>query len=225
MNKNEASQLLKQLAPDGIVYDKDLSDFESKLYPFKIIGRVGGPRGGPNDYTHNCELVLHRQWHYEMFSELLKDVNCVVKDLHGIRSEQGCLDSLPDSYVVIGYGIEGNHREKALDGVESIDVTSRGNLIQLSPFYAGPVNLYDDYKSQNVENAWQYSKAYAQHFDSKGLSDSYWNWAEAGWKSKRAERYPMGKDAKPKCSIWNKKYLDYVQARIKIYWPLYSRAV
>ena len=28
MNKNEASQLLKQLAPDGIVYDKDLSDFE-----------------------------------------------------------------------------------------------------------------------------------------------------------------------------------------------------
>ena len=118
-----------------------------------------------------------------------------------------------------------NHREKALDGVESIDVTSRGNLIQLSPFYAGPVNLYDDYKSQNVENAWQYSKAYAQHFDSKGLSDSYWNWAEAGWKSKRAERYPMGKDAKPKCSIWNKKYLDYVQARIKIYWPLYSRAV
>lgn len=107
MNKNEASQLLKQLAPDGIVYDKDLSDFESKLYPFKIIGRVGGPRGGPNDYTHNCELVLHRQWHYEMFSELLKDVNCVVKDLHGIRSEQGCLDSLPDSYVVIGYGIEG----------------------------------------------------------------------------------------------------------------------
>ena len=42
-----------------------------------------------------------------MFSELLKDVNCVVKDLHGIRSEQGCLDSLPDSYVVIGYGIEG----------------------------------------------------------------------------------------------------------------------
>lgn len=41
----------------------------------------------------------------------------------------------------------------------------------------------------------------------------------------RAHRYPMGKGAKPLCSLWEGRRLGYIEARKKIYAPLYARAV
>jgi len=79
------------------------------------------------------------------------------------------------------------------------NITSKGNFSMMSPFKLGPVNLYDDYISQNVENAWQYSKVYKQH-DDNGPTQEYWSWAISGWNKQWADRYPMEKGAIPEYS-------------------------
>lgn len=95
----------------------------------------------------------------------------------------------------------------------------------LSPFFLGPVSLYGEFTAKNVENAWQYSKVYPEHVYPDGtVSTSYMTWAINGWNQTRAERYPMGKGAKPLFSLWNGERLDYIEARKKIYAPLYGKA-
>jgi len=98
----------------------------------------------------------------------------------------------------------------------------------LSPFFVGPIDLYDGFKSLNMENAWQFSKVYG-HLDHIDDNDeptpSYFAWAEKGWNSARAYRYPMGKGVKPMFSYWDGEKLDYVEARKRIYLPLYAKAV
>jgi hypothetical protein len=110
----------------------------------------------------------------------------------------------------------------------AINTTSRSTnwSRDLSPFFCGPVDLYGEYKAQNVENAWQYAKVYSKHVDQNNdPTDEYWEWAKSGWASSRAERYPMGKGAIPLFSYWDGDKLEYIEARKKIYAPLYSSAV
>lgn len=117
---------------------------------------------------------------------------------------------------------------KPPDDAIVIDTTSRSKnwSVGLSPFLCGPIGLYGNYAAWNVENGWQYSKTYLQHADDKGdPTQEYFKWAEAGWKSKKAVRYPMGRGAKPLYSYWDGKKLGYVEARKQIYIPLYSKAV
>jgi hypothetical protein len=96
----------------------------------------------------------------------------------------------------------------------------------LSPFFCGPVNLYGGYKSVNVENAWQFSKCYEYYLESDGaVGERYFKWAQDGWNDTHAHRYPMGKGVVPLYSIWDGEKLTYVEARKKIYIPLYSSAV
>ncbi len=96
----------------------------------------------------------------------------------------------------------------------------------LSPFFCGPVDLYNGYVSKNVENAWQYSKVYEYYAeDDKEPGERYFKWAKDGWDSVRAVRYPMGKGAKPMYSYWDGKKLGYIDARKEIYIPLYAKAV
>jgi hypothetical protein len=109
-------------------------------------------------------------------------------------------------------------------GIFIVNTTSRGRYRELSPFYLGPVKLYQDYTSRNMENAWQYSKVYPQHFNGKILN-SYFEWAKAGWAKSRADRYPMGKGRKPLFSYWDGLQLGYIEARKTIYAPLYARLV
>ena len=101
------------------------------------------------------------------------------------------------------------------------DVTTHGSTHRpLSPMLLGPVPLYGGEWSRTMENAWQYSKVYPQH-----RYDGYWPWARAGWDSMRAERYPMGKGARPLHALWAGEELDYIAARRRIYIPLYAQAV
>ena len=101
------------------------------------------------------------------------------------------------------------------------DVTTHGSQFRpLSPMLLGPVPLYGEMWSRTMENAWQYAKVYPQY-----RYDGYWPWARAGWDSQRAERYPMGKGARPLHSLWAGDELGYVDARRRIYIPLYSQAV
>jgi hypothetical protein len=98
----------------------------------------------------------------------------------------------------------------------------------LSPFILGPVKLYGGLISQNVENAWQYSKVYKQHIGDNGLelpNEEWHRWAKEGFQDHVAHRYPMGRGAKPEYSFWDGRRLGYVEARKVIYAPLYIRAV
>lgn len=113
------------------------------------------------------------------------------------------------------------------DGLPSWDVTTRsaGAYRELSPMLLGPVHLYSGIISRNVENAWQYSKLYEAHATAGVPTREYWDWAMKGWSSIRAERYPMGKGASPLYSLWNGKRLGYIEARKRIYIPMYAAAV
>lgn len=115
------------------------------------------------------------------------------------------------------------------DDVETIDTTSHshGMWQQLSPFYLGPCKLWGGHVAQNVENAWQYSKAYdPQHFVSGKFDRGKWlRWAREGWDNQRGVRYPMGRSAAPAFSVWDDETYFYVEARARIYVPLYARAV
>jgi hypothetical protein len=96
----------------------------------------------------------------------------------------------------------------------------------LSPFFCGPVKLYAGQVATNVENAWQFSKVYKQHTDAQGNpTNEYFEWAKAGWTDNKAHRYPMGKGAKPEYAWWDGEKLGYLEARKRIYVPLYARAV
>lgn len=113
------------------------------------------------------------------------------------------------------------------DAIE-VNTTSRSNNWSrgLSPFFVGPIHLYDSYVAQNLENAWQFSKVYKQHVGEDGKPNAeYFKWAEAGWKDTYAHRYPMGKGAIPEYSWWVQYKLDYISARKTIYIPLYAEAV
>ena len=117
---------------------------------------------------------------------------------------------------------------KTPEGAVEINTTSRSKdwSRSLSPFYCGPVKLYDKYRSINMENAWQFAKVYEYYLEEDGtVGERYFNWAQDGWNDIKAHRYPMGKDAKPLYSVWDGEKLTYVEARKKIYIPLYAGAV
>ncbi len=104
--------------------------------------------------------------------------------------------------------------------------SSTNEFKALSPFFLGPVPLYNSFKAKNVENAWQFSKVYKQHLDKWGNpSKEYFDWAQKGWNDTFAHRYPMGKGAIPEYSYWNGSKLGYLEAREQIYIPLYSITV
>jgi len=108
--------------------------------------------------------------------------------------------------------------------VTSTSATTLGKCF--SPFFLGPVELYDGIKAENVENAWQFCKVYEQYADEEGEPlPEYWEWAENGWADKFAQRYPMGRNAKPLYSLWNDERLDYIEARKQIYIPIYAQSV
>src|SRR5215216_3009159 len=96
----------------------------------------------------------------------------------------------------------------------------------LSPFRLGPVPLYQNRTALIFENAWQFAKLYPAHADSNGQpTATYWQWANSGWTSTRPHRYPMGKGQRPLCSLWDGQRLAYIDARKRIYLPLYQQTV
>ncbi|MDD2731400.1 MAG: hypothetical protein PHW33_04745 [Candidatus Portnoybacteria bacterium] len=118
--------------------------------------------------------------------------------------------------------------EKKVDpnGIYINTTSSAGWSKDLSPFVIGPCSLYNGYVSQNVENGWQFSKVYKKFVGNDGNPiDYYFEWAKNGWSDTRAHRYPMGKGAIPEYSWWNGEKLGYVEARKRIYVPLYANAV
>lgn len=124
--------------------------------------------------------------------------------------------------------ITGPNHPDPPEGTTLINTTSRSDNWSrgLSPFFCGPVDLCGGYRSLNVENCWQYAKVYEYYTNAQGDPDErYFKWAQEGWNSQRASRYPMGKGVKPLYSYWDGEKLGYIEARKKIYIPIYSKAV
>ena len=115
--------------------------------------------------------------------------------------------------------------EKTPDGFYRLDVTSHDQKGKwFSPFKLGPVTLDDGSVSRNMENAWQFSKVYADHVDGNGNpTDSWWQWRSNGFADERAHRHPHV--GKPLYSYYCGQKLGYIDARKAIYIPLYVRAI
>lgn len=96
----------------------------------------------------------------------------------------------------------------------------------LSPFHLGPCDLYGGHQAVRMENAWQFSKLYDIFINEKDeVTKDYWDWAKHGWADLAPHRYPMGRGAKPRCSLWDGQRYGYIEARKRIYAPLYAEAV
>lgn len=112
-------------------------------------------------------------------------------------------------------------------GGVDIDTTSNSGLYRdLSPFVLGPVKEFAGAPAQNFENFWQYHKVYKCHMGKEGEPTLEWyDWHHKGFADTRAQRYPMGKGAIPEYSFWKGEKLGYVDARKKIYAPVYAEYV
>jgi len=82
------------------------------------------------------------------------------------------------------YVIGPNDKGFDLKGKTLINVTSQSKDYgrELSPFLLGPCKLYEGLVSENMENAWQYSKVYPCHDNNGKPSNDYFKWAIAGWR-------------------------------------------
>lgn len=121
---------------------------------------------------------------------------------------------------VFVYGVN----DEVPEDVEIINTTSRSRNWSkgLSPFFLKPTNV----NAHNIENVWQYSKVYKHQVDKFGLpTDRFYEWRDKGFMNERAVRYPMGKGAIPLYSFWDGERLGYIDARKKIYSPIYRDAV
>lgn len=120
-----------------------------------------------------------------------------------------------------------SYQDEQPEGVPIIITTTRTKEWSrgLSPMVVGPV-VANGIECPNMENAWQFSKVYEEHTDENGdPTDYYFRWRDNGYKDTWAHRYPMGKDITPLYSWWNGQKLGYIEARKKIYMPLYVMAV
>ncbi|KAJ6234666.1 cxxc-type zinc finger protein [Anaeramoeba flamelloides] len=112
------------------------------------------------------------------------------------------------------------------ENIMRINVTSRSKDElgrSFSPFLLGPLKIYpfngsDHFECNLFENAWQYLKVYDKYSE----KSSYLKWLQTGCESKKAHRFPMGRGAKPMYSLWKGERLKYIEARFKIYAPLYA---
>jgi hypothetical protein len=70
------------------------------------------------------------------------------------------------------------------------------------------------------------SKVYLEHVGADGgPSTEYFEWARKGFSSWKAERHSMGRDARAAFYWWDEECLDRVEARKRIYVPLYVEQV
>jgi len=159
--------------------------------------------------------IMHKGIHYLFPPFFLK--NGKIKE----ENKKGRMN-MTHAVKVIGYN-EMDHYN-----VQIINTTSRSETWskEFSPFTLGPVNLYGNHTAKNIENAWQFSKVYKEHVDqNQDPTSDYYKWAKKGWNDTYGHRYPMGKGKIPLYSYWDGEKLDYIEARKRIYAPLYAKAV
>jgi len=109
-----------------------------------------------------------------------------------------------------------------------IDCTSNSNSDGkwFSPFFLGPMELYDGYTATSIENGYQFAKLYVEHADEDGNPlQSYWNWAQAGWNNPKPIKHPLGAWRTPLYHLWKGRRLNRLQAQNEIFVPAYVELV
>jgi hypothetical protein len=126
-----------------------------------------------------------------------------------------------------------------LEGYTTVSVCSGGGKLgkSLSPFSLGPVTALETCdidlpECLIFENFWQNLKVFSMELDEKNNPlPVYYSRRLKGFKDPKPHRrvYPKKilEKAKAKCeySFWQRQKLSWVQARIKIYCPIYSELV
>lgn len=114
-------------------------------------------------------------------------------------------------------------RDRLPPGAQVIDTTTRSQTWSRG---LSPMILEDEF-GYRVENTWQYSKVYPQHWNAHDgcPTPAWWQWCKEGLEQGRAVRYPMGKGAVPVGSWWHGELLGYIDARKNIYVRAYQHAV
>ena len=124
--------------------------------------------------------------------------------------------------------LSGGSKIREGDGIVNTTSSAANWSRGLSPFFLGPIKLYPSAPCKEglvFENVWQYAKVYSA-YDSNGEPNSlYFDWALKGFRDRIPRRYPMGKGTVPEYSWWNEEKLTYIEARKKIYIPLFRDAV
>jgi alkylated DNA repair dioxygenase AlkB len=112
---------------------------------------------------------------------------------------------------------------------EDTDLSDIAPFSALSPFNIGPVSAYPGIKRREAKimsNGYNFSKGYKKHLDSEGAPTAQLAlWTRSGFEDAVAQRFPMGRGAKPEYSLWKGERLGYQQARLLIYIPMYVEAI
>jgi hypothetical protein len=110
------------------------------------------------------------------------------------------------------------YREQLDSCKQVLDVTSNIH----SPF--SPSYLETEYGL--LENIWQYSKVYPPHVDEHGnLKEEWYDWRAAGFLSPTVLPHPVENSVQPLFIMWKDKKFSTIEARKKMYIPLYTKAV
>ena len=114
------------------------------------------------------------------------------------------------------------------EGAIVIDCTSnsRTDGKWFSPFFLGPMELYDGYTATSIENGYQFAKLYAEHADDDGNpTHLYWDWCRRGWANPRPIKHPLGAWRSPICHLWQGKRLNRLEAQNQIFVPAFCKLV
>jgi len=133
-----------------------------------------------------------------------------------------------------------------VEGFKNINCTSGGQGIwwQLSPMYLGPIMVSEwgwshatDYGEKTfgiemplqatcLENLWQYSKCWSGEDDpaTNQPEKVFFERRAKGWRQEKGQRH-VKKGAVTLYSLWGTEHLTYIEARRRIYFPIYSELV
>jgi len=184
----------------------------------------------------DLENIKEQEKLYKLSIEKAKDEN----KKNGIKGKIR-VDKLPHFRSPAGQ----NKKWPKVDGYKNINVCSSAAGIwkQLSPMIIGKIDiskLIDNNLDKgeeiyglklpkaatNIENLWQFSKVWEGEVDDKGFpTREFFERRNGGWKDKKAHRYVKKGRNVPLFSYWNGEHLSYIQARKKIYCPIYAEYV
>ena len=105
------------------------------------------------------------------------------------------------------------------------------NIWQFAKVYEKVPKTIQYYSQYDKTVIWSHPAENHYSPETDELSEEYWNWREKGFNNKYAVRYPLGfgNQLSGKCLFalqdGNDKKLDYIEARKRIYYPVYSDLV
>jgi len=92
----------------------------------------------------------------------------------------------------------------------------------LDPVNIGPLNLYKGWRSNNLHNAWEYSKVYKEYTSNGQPTQAYWDWASKGWDSDKPAKVSKKKYM---YHVWDGAKYGIIEARKRIFASIYIKSI